>query len=183
MRRTSIDETWLMVAIALAHRGTCMKFKVGCVLTDSAGHLLAANYNGVAAGEPHCNEVSTFSQITGKRPLEYLHKCAGASAPAGSDLCEAIHAEQNALTRCLLPDQVFTCYLTTSPCMRCTKQLLNTNCKRILFLDEYTREPQAKELWTRRGRDWVLHVSKPGDPLFAAETQAARQGILLQRSK
>lgn len=162
--RPTIDETWLRVAAALAMRGTCFKMQVGCVLADAQGNLLAANYNGVAAGEPHCNEVSLFSQVTRKKPLEYPHKCAGADAPAGSDLCEAVHAEQNALTRCLLPSSIHTCYLwRMSPCMRCTKQLLNTPCARIVFLEEYTREPQARALWTRPrpgwpdGREWVLH--------------------------
>lgn len=172
--RPTIDETWLRVAAALAMRGTCAKMQVGCVLADAQGNLLAANYNGVAAGEPHCNEVvrigADFKDLGGgvsmprKMVNSWPHRCKGANAPAGSDLCEAVHAEQNALTRCLLPGSIHTCYLwKMSPCMRCTKQLLNTPCARIVFLEEYTREPQARELWTRPrpgwpdGREWLLH--------------------------
>lgn len=170
--RPSIDETWLTVALALARRGTCFKMQVGCVLTDSRGRFLAGNYNGVAAGRPHCNEskeegrdfVKFGKYVPGHgqpmRPTRFEtvfpHKCAGADAPPGSDLCEAVHAEQNALTWCRDPDAVRVCYTTISPCMRCVKQLLNTGCERIVFPSEYTREPQAAALWRGAGRAWEL---------------------------
>lgn len=155
--RPSIDETMLQVAAALSRRSTCLKMAVGCVLTDAQGRILATGYNGVAAGRLHCNELKLVHP-DGVRAIidhEYPHKCPGADAPPGADLCEAVHCEQNALTWCRDPDAIFSAYVTVSPCMRCVKQLLNTGCRRIVFLDEYTREPQAAALWRSAGRVWT----------------------------
>lgn len=162
--RPSLDETMLLTALVQAARGTCMKMQVGCVLTDARGRLLTANYNGVASGQPHCNARSadlTFGELrkygmAGEAfAKEFPFACPGAFSPPGADLCEAVHCEQNALTQCLRPDEIRTAYLTCSPCIRCAKQLLNTPCERVVFLEEYLREPQARALWTGRGgRAW-----------------------------
>lgn len=160
--RPSIDETMLEVVLALARRGTCLKMLAGCVLTDRRGRIISTGYNGVAAGRPHCNDRAQSAGAPGAIALSYPHACAGAYAQPGSDLCEAVHAEQNALTWCTRPDSIHSCYLNVSPCMRCAKQLLNTGCRRVVFLEEYTREPQARALWVGSrekptGREWALH--------------------------
>jgi dCMP deaminase len=153
----------LQVAAALARRSTCLKMGVGCVLTDSRGRILSTGYNGVHHSALHCNELvpsgraGELTSALGERAMldNYPNACPGAHAAAGADLCQAIHAEQNALTWCRDPDAVRTCYATVSPCMRCTKQLLGTGCARIVFLDEYALEgPQAASLWRGAGRVW-----------------------------
>ena len=40
------------------------------------------------------------------------------------------------------------------PCMTCTKLLLNTSCKRIVYIEDYPHQ-EAKELWTRNGRELI----------------------------
>ena len=127
----------LGVALCLAHRATCAKLAVGCVLTDTNGRIIGSGYNGNARGLPHCIE----------------HPCKGATSLKGADLCEAIHAEMNALLVCKDPDKVYTSYTTHAPCMRCTKMLLNTGCKRIIYHNE-SYEPAAYALWTSTGREW-----------------------------
>lgn len=141
--------------------------------------MLATGYNGVAAGLKHCNEpklvinqdlwVPYGDGPRGwfRRPEwheseyanEYPHACAGAKAPSGTqlDACQAIHAEQNALLQCRDVYHIHTCYVTTSPCVTCTKLLLNTSCERIVFLDEYPHA-DAAALWCSAGRSWDLHV-------------------------
>ena len=49
---------------------------------------------------------------------------------------------------------IHTAYVTASPCVTCTKLLLNTSCQRIVYLDEYPH-PAAKELWLGAGREWL----------------------------
>lgn len=72
-------------------------------------------------------------------------------------MCEATHAEQNALLQCHDTDRIAVCYTTTSPCIQCVKLLANTNCRRIVFLDEYPHE-HAKRLWLSLGRSWEKHA-------------------------
>ena len=51
-------DTWAMaMAVVTAQRRTCLRRAVGCVLLNAKGHVLSTGYNGVAAGQPHCNEV------------------------------------------------------------------------------------------------------------------------------
>src|SRR5260370_18010546 len=118
--RISRDEVGLLIAQAWALRGTCARRKVGCLLVDINGWPLSSGYNGPPAGEPHCID----------RP------CPGASAPSGTslDLCQAIHAEQNALIRCEDPALIHTPYVTSSSCLHCVNMLLNTNCQPIGFI-------------------------------------------------
>lgn len=140
--RPSRDEYFMMMAFLVATRSTCARRKVGCVLVNSRGHVVGTGYNGVAAGRPHCNEGLS---------------CEGANAKSGTglDSCEAIHAEQNALLQCRDVCQIAACYCTASPCITCTKLLLNTSCKRVIFGEEYPHV-NARELWVTSGRDWLL---------------------------
>ena len=140
MSRPSIADVMLRVALALSTRSTCHKLAVGAVLTDERDRICGTGYNGVPHGMAHCTDAP----------------CAGACAPRGSDLCEAVHAEQNALLTCPDPFKVKTAYVTHAPCMRCTKMLLNTSCRRIVFLHA-GHEPAAQDLWLRAGGEWVPH--------------------------
>jgi deoxycytidylate deaminase len=44
--------------------------------------------------------------------------------------------------------------VTASPCMTCAKLLLNTSCKRIVFLEEYPHSA-SEGLWVSTGREWT----------------------------
>lgn len=176
MSRITRDEWAIQLALTTAQRSTCCRRAVGAVLLNHAGHVLATGYNGVAAGQPHCNELGvrdTGRQFFGKPqviatldpkdPSSYPYACAGAFSPSGTDLdaCQAIHAEQNALLQCRDVREIHTCYCTASPCITCTKLLLNTGCLRIVFVEAYPH-PAAGELWTGAGREWQQVVLAAG---------------------
>lgn len=168
--RPSKDRWALNLAQVTAERATCCRRQVGCILLNARGHVLATGYNGVAAGQYHCNEETGFDfiydnginpskqltgQATGYKPI-YGNACPGATSPSGTNLdrCQAIHAEQNALLQCRDVYSIHTCYVTASPCITCTKLLLNTSCERIVYLEEYPHT-QARDLWASSGRAWV----------------------------
>lgn len=138
------------MVMVTAKRSTCVRRSVGAVLLNSRGHVLATGFNGVAAGQRHCNQHDQFHE-TG-----YPHACPGAWAKSGTNLdgCHAIHAEQNALLQCRDVYAIETCYVTASPCMTCAKLLLNTTCQRIAFMEEYPGSDDVKALWTGSGRVW-----------------------------
>lgn len=146
MGRPSLDEINLNVASEWARRGTCIRRRVGCVLVDTHGHTLATGYNGPPSGVQHCTE----------------YPCPGANALSGAalDLCEAVHAEANALLRCHDTRAIHTCYVTHSPCLACVKLLLNTSCQRVVFRKEYAHDELARERWTHyiighMVREWI----------------------------
>jgi dCMP deaminase len=133
-----------VMAVLASFRGTCSRRKVGCVLADQRNRILATGYNGVASGLPHCID----------------HPCPGANLPSGTglNLCQAIHAEANALISCRNPEDIYTCYSTASPCEQCIRFLLNTSCKRIVFAEIYPHI-ESERLWASQGREWV-HIEK-----------------------
>src|SRR3546814_1170368 len=104
---------------------------------------------------------SDLAELDPKDPASYPNACSGAFSPSGTNLdgCEAIHAEQNALLQCKDVREIHTCYCTASPCVTCTKLLLNTGCMRVVFMEEYPH-PAARDLWTRAGREWVQLVKR-----------------------
>lgn len=146
MGRPTFDDWALSIAELTSMRSTCLRRQVGCLLVNDRRHIIAIGYNGVAVGQRHC---------TGQEP------CPGAQSPSGHglELCEAIHAEQNALLQCQDVHTIVTCYTTTSPCITCTKLLLNTSCCRIVFSHLYPHTA-ARELWIRAGRSWHHHTKQ-----------------------
>ena len=156
MTRPTFNEWAMSIAILTATRSTCLRRRVGCILTNQYNHIIATGYNGVAAGMPHCNET---------RP------CPGALAPSGTqlDLCEAIHAEQNALLQCHDVHTIRRCYTTTAPCITCTKLLLNTTCEEIIYLDAYPHNA-SQDLWIRAGRVWSRAAGPPDGIVYTCKT-------------
>lgn len=145
--RISRDQWAIELVRVTAQRATCKRRAVGCVLTNARGHVLSTGYNGVAAGQHHCNE-----EVRGTFP----YACKGAGLPSGTglDCCQAIHAEQNALLQCRDVYDIDTAYVSASPCMTCAKLLMNTSCKRVVFIEEYPGSDDVKEMWTKSGRVW-----------------------------
>lgn len=168
--RPDKDTYFVAMAKLVATRSTCLRRHVGCVLVDRHGHVLATGYNGVASGLPHCNEVTSVDNAEGahravQTTVYHGNACSGALAPLGQPQsggvgCEAIHAEQNALLQCRDAQAISTCYVTLAPCSTCTKLLMNTSCRRIVFMEEYVPEHMEifNRLWAEKaGREWEYH--------------------------
>ena len=132
--RPSKHEYFMDIASVVSSRATCCRRAVGCVLVNKKGHIIGTGYNGPARGLPHC---------------EGDNKCQGADLPSGQGLsvCEAIHAEQNALLQCPDVEDIYWVYVTTKPCEHCVKMLMNTGAKTIIFGEDYPNE--TKSLWER----------------------------------
>ena len=141
--RPTIDAYFLGMTALVAQRSTCVRRMVGCVLVNVGRQVLATGFNGVPRGFPHCNEGVP---------------CDGADAVSGTDLdlCLSVHAEQNALLQCGDVEAIDTCYVTVSPCVTCTKLLLNTGCRRVVAATPYAHDAAARDLWLRGGRLWQV---------------------------
>lgn len=137
--RPSIDEYYIEMAQLVAKRGTCARRQVGCVLVDQRKRVLSTGFNGVPAGHPHCTDTPCGGE--------------GGKSGEGLNLCRAAHAEQAALLHCPDVMKIHTAYVTTSPCVDCTRLLLLSSCQRIVFLEEYPHG-LSKHWWTEAGRLW-----------------------------
>lgn len=144
MRRISKDEAYLKIAEALSQRSTCFDKNVGCVITNSMNEIIGTGYNGAPRGELHCINLGYCIKDT-------FHDV---------NRCPSAHAEQNALLQCRVPEQIHTIYLTLSPCVSCIRIIMNTPCKKIVFLHEH-KHSYAKNMWiNKKGGEWVQWTQK-----------------------
>jgi dCMP deaminase len=81
----------------------------------------------------------------------------GAGLPSGEGLhlCQAIHAEINALVQCRNIDDIYSVYTTSSPCVLCMRVIVGTGVKRIVFREAY---PHVESYLMAKERDieWLL---------------------------
>ena len=141
--RLGKDEYFLQIAKTVSQRSTCPRRQVGCVLVDSQNHVVATGYNGVPTGFTHCIDTP----------------CLGAQYPTGQglDVCEAIHAEVNALLQ-LRSDDELTAYMTVTPCFTCGKMFANSKVKRIVALEEYVHT-QTSNILSKAGIEVEIYDS------------------------
>lgn len=135
--RISKRKAYIEIAVTLSRRSTCLDKRVGCVITNRKNEIIASGYNGAPRGELHC--ISLGYCI--KEAFHDLNRCPSA------------HAEQNALLQCRVPEQIHTIYTTLSPCISCIRIIMNTPCKKIVFLHEH-RHSYAKNMWIHKGGEW-----------------------------
>lgn len=121
--RPTIDEYFILIALAAASRASCLRRKVGCVIVDKNNFVLSTGYNGPPKGVEHC--ISS--------------PCLGAKAQSGTglNLCIALHAEVNAINHCANIDNAATIYCTTKPCVACAQVICRTKIERIVYLNDY----------------------------------------------
>lgn len=141
--RPDRESYFIFMSLLASTRSTCARRAVGCVLVNKEYHVLATGYNGVCRGATHCID----------KP------CPGAMMPSGTglDVCEAIHAEENALLQCKDISDIFIAYVTASPCIKCVRLLANTGVKHIVFKEEYPH-PEAHSVAIKAGITWTQAV-------------------------
>lgn len=83
MARPGKDTYYLNIALEVSKRSTCLRRHYGCVIVKD-DIIIATGYNGSPRGEENCCDRGDC-------------KRANAMRYSGYELCDSIHAEQNAL--------------------------------------------------------------------------------------
>ena len=140
MNRPSWDEYFMDIARLVASRSTCLRRQVGAVMVKDK-NILATGYNGTPSGIRHCSEVGCLRQQM--------------NVPSGErhELCRGLHAEQNAIIQAAkhgVNIDGAVLYCTHSPCIICSKMLINSGIKRIVCTDGYP-DPLAKAMLDEAG--------------------------------
>ncbi|MFA5517521.1 MAG: cytidine/deoxycytidylate deaminase family protein [Desulfuromonadales bacterium] len=127
MIRPSWEEYFMEIARLVARRSTCLRRQVGAVVVKEK-NILATGYNGTPSGIAHCEETGCLRQKLG--------------VPSGErhELCRGLHAEQNAIIQAAKHGVNIggaSLYTTHSPCLICTKMIINAGVERIVYLEGY----------------------------------------------
>lgn len=127
MSRPSWHEYFMDITRLVARRSTCLRRQVGAVMVKDR-NILATGYNGTPSGIKHCD-------VTGclREQLQ---------VPSGErhELCRGLHAEQNAIIQAARHGVNISgsiLYCTDSPCIICTKMLINAGIRQVIFLKGY----------------------------------------------
>jgi len=125
--RPDWDEYFMSIARVVATRSNCMKRKVAAVVTKDR-RIISTGYNGTPRGTRNCNE--------GGCP-----RC-NSFAPGGTrlDECYCSHGEENAITQAAFHGVSLrdaTIYTTFSPCLQCTKMVINAGLAEVVYNAAY----------------------------------------------
>ncbi len=139
--RPNWDEYFMAIARVVASRSNCVKRKVAAVVTSDK-RIISTGYNGTPRGTTNCNE--------GGCP-----RC-NDLAPGGTrlDECLCSHAEENAITQAAYHGVSLrggTIYTTFSPCLQCTKMIINAGLAEVIFQSDYPLGEIALELLSEAG--------------------------------
>lgn len=139
--RPDWDDYFMGIARVVASRSNCVKRKVAAVVTCDK-RIISTGYNGTPRGTTNCNE--------GGCP-----RCNGL-APGGTrlDECLCSHAEENSITQAAYHGVSLkggTIYTTFSPCLQCTKMIINAGLGEVIYQSDYPLGTTSLELLEEAG--------------------------------
>jgi len=131
--RPSWDHYFMEIAKVVATRSNCMKRRVAAVIVKDK-RIISTGYNGTPRGITNCKD--------GGCP-----RC-NSFSPSGKNLgeCYCSHAEENAITQASyhgisIKDAMI--YSTFSPCLLCTKMIINSGIKEVVYNEAYSLGHEA----------------------------------------
>lgn len=126
----------LEVARLAAARSTAVRLKVGAVVADQSGNLIATGYNGSIRGANNCLEDKVYSTSSEQRLDYYLHDSGGWYKLVTKE--STIHAEQNLIAHAArrgISINNSVVFVTHSPCGKCVPLLIQAGVTEIIYID------------------------------------------------
>lgn len=114
-KQKKLDSVFMNITKEVATLSHCVRFKVGAVLVKD-GNIISMGYNGTPAGMDNCCEKDNVT------------------------VPHVIHGEVNAILKAAKNGTSVnggTLYLTLSPCLDCSKLILQSGIKRVVYLTAY----------------------------------------------
>ncbi len=125
MERVDWDTYFIRIAVDISKRSTCHRRAIGSVIVNDDHEIVSTGYNGNPRGQKHCSEIGCIREEL--------------NIPSGekSEVCTAVHAEQNALLQAGKGSRGSTLYTTVMPCNTCAKMIVNAGISRVVYTDTY----------------------------------------------
>ena len=122
--RISWEEYFMGIALLISSRSPSKRLKVGSVIVKD-NRIISAGYNGFPSGTPHISIMRDDHEQN------------------------TLHAEQNAIAdaaRRGTSIQDSTIYITHYPCINCTKFIIASGIKEIIYYDNYRNDEIVNKL-------------------------------------
>lgn len=133
--RPSWDEYFIEIAKVVSSRSTCLRRRYGAVIVKD-NVIISTGYNGAPRGSVNCVDLGTCK----RKEL---------NIPAGEryELCEAVHAEQNAIingapermkdaTIFIAGFEEDHSFAEGRPCLLCRRMIKNAQIRELVFLSK-----------------------------------------------
>ncbi len=141
VKQEILDRRYLRMARIWAENSYCQRRKVGAIIVKNS-MIISDGYNGTPSGfENICEDEN------------------GTTKP------DVLHAEANAITKVARSNNSSdgaTLYITASPCMECSKLIIQAGIRRVVFHELY-RITDGINLLERAGVECV-HIPELSDP-------------------
>ena len=137
MESTKFDKAYLKMAMEWAKLSYCKRKQVGALIVKDR-MIISDGYNGTPSGFENCCEDG-----------------------AGKTHWYVLHAEANAILKLAGSTQSAkdaTLYLTLSPCKECSKLVVQSGIKKIVYMDDYS-DNAGVEFLRNHGIE-ILQISK-----------------------
>jgi len=116
LKQNKYDKAYLRMALEWAKLSYCKRKQVGAIIVKNR-MIISDGYNGTPSGFKNCCEDSQ-----------------------GNTEWYVLHAEANAILKCASSAQSTdgaTLYITMSPCKDCSKLVLQSGIKRVVYIEKY----------------------------------------------
>lgn len=130
------DLIYLEMASVWAKNSYCKRMQVGCLIVKDKS-IISDGYNGSPTGFPNICEIDDVT------------------------LPQVLHAEANAITKLAKSTQGSdgsTLYVTLSPCFECSKLIIQSGIKKVVFSEVY-RKPESLSFLAEAGIE-ILKIDK-----------------------
>jgi len=127
--RIAIHDYFMGITKQVAKRSTCLRRQVGAIIVNENNVILSTGYNGAPCKIEHC-EVKGC--IRDKKDIK---------SGTRQEICMAVHAEQNAIIHAAKHGTSIngsTMYVSTFPCIICSKMIINAGIKTIFYDHDYS---------------------------------------------
>ena len=114
-KQQKLDKVFINIAKEIGTLSHCTRSKVGAVLVKD-GNVISFGYNGTPAGMDNGCEENDVTKD------------------------EVVHAEMNSILKAAKSGNAVegsTLYLTLSPCKECSKLILQSGVKKVVYLNRY----------------------------------------------
>ncbi len=142
------DTNFINIAAELSTASKCVSKQVGAVIVKD-GRILSTGYNGTPPGYINCCDYWDGNYTSEHHEWSKTYE---------------IHAEMNAIiwaAREGISIEGATIYVTLEPCSECSKNLIASGIKRIVYAKEY--EYTQSEIITRFIKDNGVIIEKLGE--------------------
>ncbi len=146
-QRPSWDEYFMKIVEIVGTRGTCDRFRGGCVITRNK-RIIATGYAGSPVGSVHCDDAG-----------HEMHTVTNEDGTTSRHCIRTTHAEQNAICEAARMGTILeggTLYCKMTPCYTCAKMIINAGLKRIVCAQDYHAGKRSKEIFQETGIEYIL---------------------------